>query len=259
MISIEQALQRLHSLEPEISRLYAGPVPDYRGRIVDAGSVRRYFISEQRRMAEVAALLPDLPADGARLLDVGIAYGFLPVLLQAESSWHCEGLELAENIPVYCALARHHGIPLHPGKLGATPLPFPDGSFQAVIFSEVIEHLRLSPLLVLRELRRLLKPGGWLILTTPNMARFAHWTKLLFGQNPLEAFPDVATENITEHLTHIREYTMGELRELLPQAGFQIVEARYSACMERNRPHFFVTALVPPWRGNLMVLARKNS
>ena len=260
MISIDRALQQLLSFEQEIPRLYSATTTDYRGRVIDAASIRRYLLAEQRRMAEAAALLPDPPEAGARLLDVGTAYGFLPVLLKTSGKWQCEGLELAENIPVYSAFARAHAIPLHAGKLGVTPLPFPDASFQAIVFSEVLEHLRLSPSLVFKELRRLLADNGFLLVTTPNVARLTNIVKLLFGRNPSEPFPkNVVTDNITEYLTHIREYTMGELRELLSCAGFEILNARYSACMERDRPHFYVTALIPPWRGNLMILARKRS
>lgn len=167
---------------------------------------------------------------------------------------------MEENIPVYCAFAKERDIPIHAGKLGIQPLSFASESFDAIIFSEVLEHLRLSPRLIFGELRRILAPKGFLILSTPNMARLTHLLKLLAGRNPCEKFPlDVVSENVTEHLTHIREYTMGEVTELLKHFGFSIEEARYSHCMERERAHHWVTTFIPPWRGNLMILARKNS
>ncbi len=252
------ALRMLGSFEDDLGRLYGQSASDYRGRVVEVDSVQAYLRAERHRFVEVASLLPASPRPGARLLDVGIAYGFLAALVDSKEGWKAEGLEIAENIPVYCAFAKDRGIPVHAGKLGVTPLPFADGTFDAVVFSEVLEHLRLSPKLVFGELRRILAPGGFLIVTTPNMARLTPLLKLLAGRNPHEAFPeDVVSENITEHLTHIREYTMGEVMGLLERHGFSVIEARYSGCMERERAHYLITALVPPWRGNLMVLACK--
>ena len=258
MMSPQQMLDRLKAFEAEILHLYQISASDYREKTISAESVLQYLGREQHRFAEMAAMLPGPPHPQARLLDVGLAYGFLAALLQSAGSWKCEGLELPENIPVYCAFARAHGVTVHPGKLGLKPLPLADASYDAIVFSEVLEHLRISPSLVFRELRRVLAPDGYLLLTTPNVARLTNVLKLLAGRNILESFPeDVESENITDHLTHIREYTMNEVCALLEKNGFAIRQARFSGCMEKERPHRWITALVPPWRGNLMVLAQK--
>jgi len=259
MISPQQSLERLETFEAEIPRLYKNPSRDYRGKTVISESVLQYLRKEWPRFAEIAAMLPSPSHEGARLLDIGVAYGFLAVLLQ-EGDWKCEGLELPENIPVYCAFARQHGVMVHPGALGVKPLPFADASWHAIVFSEVLEHLRLSPSAVFQELHRLLVPGGLLLLTTPNVARLTNVLKLFVGRNVLESFPEgVVSENITEYLTHIREYTMGEVAGLLEKNGFAIRQAHYSDCMERERLHRWVTLLVPPWRGSLIVMAQKRA
>jgi SAM-dependent methyltransferase len=257
MVSIRQALQCLESFEKVIDRLYSTENPDYRGRQISKESVRHYLDHERFRFAEILSLLPDPLPGGGRLLDVGTAYGFMPAVLQQETAWKSEGLEMTENISVYCAFAQDREIPIHEGKLGASPLPFPDQSFSAILFSEVLEHLRISPQRVFRELYRLLKPKGFLIVTTPNFARLSNVLKMGVGKNPLEPFPDVDTENVTEYLTHIREYTMGELKSLVAQAGFRLLQSRYSRCMEQGRWHGLVTAWVPRWRGSLVILAQR--
>ncbi len=255
----DQAFRSLDSFAVSIPRLYPKPVLDYRGRTISAESVQKYLEKEKNRLVETVEMLPAPSHRGARLLDIGTAYGFLTALLKADGMWRCEGLELVENIPIYCAFAKKHEIPIHQGKLGATPLPFSDGSFDAIILSEVLEHLRLSPLLIFRELKRLLTKDGFLVVTTPNVARLTNILKLLLGRNPVEPFPnDVVSENVTEYLTHVREYTMQEVCDLLGSYGFTICQARYSNCMERHRLHGWLTALVPPWRGNLIVLAQKS-
>ena len=258
-MTYEQALRWLRVEAAEITSLYPQPRPDYRGRAVTADTVRNYLETEKRRFAEVVSLLPKIPHEGARLLEVGIAYGFIAALAKA-SGWEAEGIEVPENVPVYCAFARHHGIPIHPGKLGVEQLHLPDASYEAVVFSEVLEHLRLSPGIVFRELHRILSPGGCLLVTTPNAARIVNVAKLLLGRNVAEAFPeDAACENATELLTHVREYTMREVRASLRDAGFKVRMARYSAGMEWGRPRHLLTALVPPWRGSLVLLAQKRA
>src|SRR5205823_2016517 len=53
-------------------------------------------------------------------------------------------------------------------NLDEEAIPYEDGSFDAIVFSEVIEHLAGSPLPALQEMTRVLRPGGKLIVTTPN-------------------------------------------------------------------------------------------
>jgi 2-polyprenyl-3-methyl-5-hydroxy-6-metoxy-1,4-benzoquinol methylase len=258
--TISKALQILETFAEKIENFYPEPVLDYRGREISAESVLDYLDSEKYRFAEIASLLPEPSNPPTRILDIGMAYGFLPVLLKNVSSWQCEGVDVPENITAYCRFAQHHGIPVHGGTLGTTPLPFAKESFRGIIFSEVLEHLRLSPSLVFQELHRILVPQGILLVTTPNIARLTNIVKLLLGKNIVEEFPDnVASNNITEHLTHIREYTMSELVSLLEKNGFRQIKIHYSTCMERERGHRFITQFVPRWRGNLMVLAQKIS
>ena len=102
-------------------------------------------------------------------------------------------------------------------------LPFPDGSFDVVTCLEVLEHLA-SPLEAAAEIRRVLRPGGRLIATVPNVA---YWRRRLdlvaIGRwNPLG-----------DHLSiqepwrdpHLRFFTLRALRDMVESAGFEIVSA----------------------------------
>jgi 2-polyprenyl-3-methyl-5-hydroxy-6-metoxy-1,4-benzoquinol methylase len=259
-ISHSERLEILESFAFEIPGLYPKPILDYRGREISADSVLHYLKSEKDRFAEIANLLPPPASSKGRLLDIGIAYGFLPVLLKKTTDWQCDGLDVPENISAYCKFAEKHGIHVYPGSLGVDPLSFPRESFDTIIFSEVFEHLRLSPSVKFRELHRILTPNGILVITTPNIARITNIIKLILGKNILEEFPENAkATNITEHLIHIREYTMGELQSLLRQSGFHPVVSKFSSCMERHRQHSLLTRFVPRWRGNLMIVAQKVS
>jgi SAM-dependent methyltransferase len=87
------------------------------------------------------------------------------------------------------------------------PLPFYDGSFDVVLCAETIEHVR-DVQLFLSEIRRVLRPGGRLALTTPASAR---WRVLFRGvEHPFSP--------------HIRSFTRRNLRTTLETMGFQVLE-----------------------------------
>jgi dolichol-phosphate mannosyltransferase len=96
-------------------------------------------------------------------------------------------------------------------------LPFADQSFPCVLCSQVIEHVpKQSP--ILDELCRVLKPGGRLVLGTPDYANWEWvWTEKLYGFFAPGAYAD-------EHIAH---YTRRELVELFEHRGFRLEDTRY--------------------------------
>lgn len=69
----------------------------------------------------------------------------------------------------------------HEVNIERHPLPFDDGSFEVALFCEVIEHLLTDPVAALSELGRVLRPGGLLVVTTPNAARLENVARLVAG------------------------------------------------------------------------------
>ncbi|MFE0175507.1 class I SAM-dependent methyltransferase [Streptomyces sp. NPDC059002] len=111
------------------------------------------------------------------------------------------------------------------GELTDGGLPFATGAADAVLFSEVIEHL-VDPDSALDELRRVLAPGGHLMLSTPNLAAWYNRGLLLAGVQPV--FSEVSLRGIhgrpgTEVVGHLRLYTARALREFVTAAGFDVV------------------------------------
>ncbi|NEE21973.1 class I SAM-dependent methyltransferase, partial [Streptomyces sp. SID7499] len=70
------------------------------------------------------------------------------------------------------------------GELEHGGLPLADGCADAVLFSEILEHL-VDPDQALDELRRVLRPGGHLMLSTPNLAAWYNRALLLAGVQPV--------------------------------------------------------------------------
>lgn len=97
------------------------------------------------------------------------------------------------------------------------PLPFDDETFDVVLLCEVLEHFTNDPLRALRQLQRVLRTGGRLVLTTPNIARLANVTRLIEGSNPYDPYSGHGPYG-----RHNREYTRQEVIQLLEFLGFQI-------------------------------------
>ena len=134
-----------------------------------------------------------------RALDLGCGDGSLSALLDAESLTVADvsrvALERARRLPAARA------VELEPDA----PLPFEDGGFDIVLCAETIEHVR-DVQLFLSEIRRVLRPGGRLALTTPAV-------------RPLMRPPDPLSP-------HLRAFTSRSLRRLLDELGFEPVSLR---------------------------------
>lgn len=104
---------------------------------------------------------------GAKLLEIGCGSGRQLEFLR-QLGWQVEGLDL-DSVAVKAASAR--GLTVHSGSLKEQN--FADRSFDVVVSSHVIEHVH-DPVDLLRECRRILRPGGRLVVITPNTASLGH-------------------------------------------------------------------------------------
>lgn len=216
---------------------------------------------------------------GAHVLEIGVNPGHFTQLLVG-SGYHVTGVDLDPSPRQ--ALWDRLGVTVHQTNLEHSALPFPDASFDLLVFSEVIEHLVYSPIPVLREFRRVLKPGGRLLITTPNelyfKSRMRAIIRMLLWQSlsTKEEFRhQMSLEGDARYTTHSRTYTMGELTWLVEAAGLRVHKKQYVAPweqvgLERSRitSHPFrvaakgalalLTKLVPPVRSMLLVVAQRD-
>jgi SAM-dependent methyltransferase len=116
----------------------------------------------------------------------------------------------------------------HHFSVESEPFPFGEASFDVVLFCEIIEHLQIDPVAVLREIHRVLRPGGTLILTTPNVSRLENVTKMIAGVNIYDPYSGYGAYG-----RHNREYNKHELHLLLGYCGFDI-EAMFTADVHPN-------------------------
>src|SRR5438552_1701831 len=146
----------------------------------------------ESRIRKLLRLLED--ETPGRLLDVGCAGGELAALL-ATRGWRVQG---AEAEPALVEAARARGVEARSVDLDRAPLPWPAGAFDAVVAAEVLEHVVDTDHL-LAEIARVLRPGGALVVTTPNLASLENRVRLLLGRYPM--WMDVGVEG-TGHLRH---------------------------------------------------------
>lgn len=236
-----------------------------------------YFRLHRHRFEAMLGAI-DAPK-GASVLEIGVNPGHFTQLLVG-SGYHVTGVDL-DPTPRQ-ALWDRLGVKVHQTNLEHSALPFPDASFDWLVFSEVIEHLVYSPIPVLREFRRVLKPGGRLLISTPNELYFKSrmraiirmllwqslWTKEEFRHQ-------MALEGDARYTTHSRTYTMGELAWLVEAAGLRVHKKQYVAPweqvgLERSRlsSHPFrvaakgalalLTQTIPPVRSMLLVVAQRD-
>jgi SAM-dependent methyltransferase len=218
------------------------------------------------------------PAAAPRVLEIGVTPGHYTQLLVG-AGYQVSGSDLDPH--KRAALWQRLNVEVTNINLEREALPYGDQSFDWVVFSEVIEHMRFSPLTLLREFRRVLKPGGRLIISTPNelylksrlrtILRALSWQSL---STRSEFRTMMALEGDEIYTTHARIYTMAELQWLFEQAGLKLELSSFEAAyewvgVERSRllraPHrvlvktlfALLTNLLVPTRSMLLVVGRR--
>jgi glycosyltransferase involved in cell wall biosynthesis/SAM-dependent methyltransferase len=115
--------------------------------------------------------------------------------------------------------------------------PYADEHFSTVLCGELIEHLFEDPMHLMSEVNRILKPGGHLVLTTPNVAALRGISAILQGYHPgfFHAYIRPAADSGEVDARHNREYTAREIHKLLENSGFAV--ARLETGEFRDLPH----------------------
>jgi 2-polyprenyl-3-methyl-5-hydroxy-6-metoxy-1,4-benzoquinol methylase len=147
-----------------------------------------------------------------RVLDVGCSSGYLARRL-VDRGATVVGNDTDERA---AAEARTICEQVLVGDVESIELPFPEHSFDVVLCGDVIEHLR-DPKSFFERVRPLLRPGGRLVLTTPNVANWAMRLGLLAGRWRY-------TDRGILDRTHTHFFTKKTLAETLDRAGYRIVE-----------------------------------
>ena len=168
------------------------------------------YNGQESRLRKCASLIESLPV--GCLLDIGCTTGDWALRWRARG-WTTSGIDVNRD---QISLAQTAGVDARFCDLNRDRFPFDDGQFDLIFAGEVIEHL-VDTDGFLDEIYRCCKPGGNLLLTTPNLASFENRVRLLLGM-----YPKWLNYNLTES-GHVRGYTPRALKRQLAGHGFRVL------------------------------------
>ncbi|MCA1680831.1 MAG: class I SAM-dependent methyltransferase [Actinobacteria bacterium] len=161
-------------------------------------------------------LVVDFVSPGARVLEFGPATGYMSRVLRLRGC-RISGVEVS---PVAAAQAREHCEDVIVGDIEALDLEaaFAGQRFDAVVFADVLEHLR-DPGRVLEQIRPLLADGGRVVASIPNVAHASVRLMLMLGEFRYR-------RSGLLDATHLRFFTRESVRDLFEAAGYDVEEWR---------------------------------
>jgi SAM-dependent methyltransferase len=159
-------------------------------------------------------------------LEVGSAFGYLlfsAAVLLPRMRW--TGVDYPgrtyRHPDAYEKAYREYNCGFVAADICKEPLPFADGQFSVVTFSEVLEHLPVEQVgFVFSELARVVRPGGILIVSSPNQASLENRIKLLKGKSILDMPNPI--DSLGGVFGHIRLYTPSEIKPTVSKLGFRL-------------------------------------
>jgi SAM-dependent methyltransferase len=201
--------------------------------------LHQYFLQHRERLWKTASHFDIWNLRGKKILEIGPFFSYTPFVLREQgnevSVMEGEDPAVYPLKPLYekrgiefklCDLFQSFGS----ASVKEHRLPFGDNTFDAVCCWETMEHFNFNPVGFVRDVQRVLKPGGEAYITAPNVARLENRVRLLLGK---EIATSVGTYEQNYNYAggnflgfHWREYVLAELRRLYESQGFSIVSAR---------------------------------
>jgi 2-polyprenyl-3-methyl-5-hydroxy-6-metoxy-1,4-benzoquinol methylase len=187
--------------------------------ILQSSNRNPYYLRSRRRYKDTFSMVyPVLQEGGKSVLDMG---GWEMGVLSAPLARSVHSVTLSAPAE---ALHERFGIQASTRDIMAPDFSLDGERFDLIFFLEILEHLPPPTDRVLKRLHGMLRPGGLLVLSVPNLAFWQKRLKFFFlGRSPLK-LSDQRDPYGGYH--HIRTYTYGECVTLLTRYGFRILKSR---------------------------------
>jgi SAM-dependent methyltransferase len=178
--------------------------------------------------AKVLSLLPPPPA---RVLDVGAGQGYFSQVLK-DRGYQVEACDYLEDN------FKARGVPFHKADLNRK-IGLPDDSYDVVVSVEVLEHLE-DQFQFIREVLRVAKPGGLVVLTTPNILSFtSRWHFFLYGYTDCAPRPlDPSLEEY--YMQHINPVGLDRIMFMIERFGGEMVDLATNHVRRGSIPSFLL-------------------
>jgi SAM-dependent methyltransferase len=207
------------------------------------GPGRRYLETHQTRLVKTLEITPPgEPCD--RILEMGAYMQITPALRTRLGYGEVRGCYYGEpgridHRVVTSTEGERFECDVDHFDAEKNQFPYPDGHFSTVLCCELIEHLLEDPMHLMCEINRILKPGGHLVLTTPNVAGLRAISAILQGYHPgfFHAYIRPSDSGEVE-ARHSREYAPREVRKLLEDSGFEVTLLETGEFLDAAHPEY---------------------
>ncbi len=238
-----------------------------RGFYEDPATPVRSGVERAQRQIEMLLAAARGRGQPLRLVDVGCGDGLWTIAAR-DACTRDKGLSVTfvglDWSMAALTTARSQGLPVARASVEPPGLPLASQTVDIVIMSEFIEHL-VDTDAALDEARRVLAPGGVLLLSTPNLAAWFNRGLLLAGVQPV--FSEVSLRGIygrpgREVVGHLHLFTRRALVQILRGHGFEevtVVGGRYHDVPRPLRPVDRLMCAMPAWSSILLASARAPS
>jgi len=219
-------LDRSESRQPAVSDLDEPRVRRYLARWVQQDTDRaRYLKEHESRLTRTLQLTPRGTSTD-RILEMGCYLQITPALRNLLGYGEIRGCYFGHGESARKWITANDGetfdCEIDLFDCECDEFPYPDGCFAAVLCCELLEHLQRDPMRMMSGVHRALKPGGILLLTTPNISSLRSVNAVLKGDHPgyYARYPDPGVSSGDRG--HHREYTPAEIERLLTASGFLV-------------------------------------
>lgn len=190
--------------------------------------VKTYFdTSFERYVFTLQLILEHKDKDIKKVLELGCSPGHLGMALDT-MGMEVYGIDLNPEYLYKYPQSFIEKLHIKQCNFEHESIPYDENTFDCIIFTEVLEHIATQhPVKVLRDIKRVLSPGGILILSTPNVSNISNVFALMRGEN-IFWDPRIFYGSTDRHN---REFTPREVLTLLEESGFRNIKIGY-----RNTP-----------------------
>jgi len=191
---------------------------------------KNYYLNQKGRFQALFKLIQKYIQTHEKGLDIGVYPAYFTFCLKKIGY----DIEAVDIYPERISKKIKNTLKVSQCDVETQKLPFPNDTFDYVVLTAVIEHLRINPLFTLRDINRILKPGGKLIIQTPNLCFWPRRISMLSGKGIGSIYLAYKKLENLGHIGHVRLYSMHELSEIVEKTGFKIKTKKWTNLLHKN-------------------------